>query len=182
MPPALFYTTEIPQRHVFFFFFFFFPGPECFRMMEEFENVEKPTGGPTGHHETTPGLQCKVFKDVTSLTKVVSEMDNAFLAKIKTLKPLTHIYISNEVTTSLSQVQDVNQALHKVYVKTRVEKRIVPISDTIKRSSVYTFSNLPDPRKKSSKGGRDTEAKHSAHYAAIPVSTITSRCGHDKKF
>lgn len=129
-------------------------GPECVRMIEEFENVQKLTEGPTGHHETAPGLQSRFLNDVKSFTKVVSELGNPFLATNQEFEALdTHDVMENEVVASLSQIQEVGQALHEEYVKTRLDKGTVPISDTIKRNNVYTFSNRPDPRKKSSKVG-----------------------------
>ena len=56
--------------------------------------------------------------------------------------------MEQEVEKSLSQVEEIGKAHHDTYVKSRVSKALVAISDTIKRHSVYTFANRPDTRSK----------------------------------
>ena len=55
-------------------------GPECVRMIDEFEMVNKVPLESTGHHEEAHSLQCKFLNDVQSFTKVVNGMGNPFLA------------------------------------------------------------------------------------------------------
>ena len=129
-------------------------GPDCVRMIEELERVNKLPLESTGHHEETHSLQCKFLNDVQSFTKVVNGMGNPFLATGHELVTLdTRAVMDDAVAVSLSKIHEVGQALHKEYVDTRVDKVTVPLSDTIKRNNMFTFANRLDPRKKKSKVG-----------------------------
>lgn len=78
--------------------------------VEEVQNVQKHTEGPTVHHKTAPGLQSMFLKDVRSFTKVVSEMGNPFLAtnqELGTLDTLTMLCMANEVAVLLSHIHEV---------------------------------------------------------------------------
>ncbi len=128
--------------------------PYCIRLIEEFEGVHKLPAATTGHHEEAHSIQSRFINDVHSFITVVTGLGNPFLATDHELIALdTRAVMEHEVAMSLSQIHEVGQALHKEYVKARLEDVTVPLSDTIKRNSVLTFSNRPDPRKKGSKIG-----------------------------
>ena len=129
-------------------------GPDCVRMIEEFERVNRLPLESTGHHEVAHSLQCQFLNYVQSFTKVVNGMGNPFLATGHELITLdTRAVMDDAVAVSLSKINEVGQALHKEYVNTRLDKVTVPMSDTIKRNNMFTFANRLDPRKKESKVG-----------------------------
>ena len=53
-------------------------GPDCVRMVEEFERDHKLPLESTGHHEEARSIQCRFLKDVLSFMKVVTEIGNLF--------------------------------------------------------------------------------------------------------
>lgn len=129
-------------------------GPDCVRIIEEFERLHKIPTTSTCHHEEAASLQSRFLKDVKSFVNVVTAMGNPFLETSQELIALdTRAIMEHEVAVSLSQVQEVGKALHDEYVRTRLDHVTVPLSDTIRRNNVFTFSNRPDPRKKGSKVG-----------------------------
>ena len=129
-------------------------GPDCVRMIEEFERVNKLPLESSGHREVAHSLQCKFLNDVQSFTKVVNGMGNPFLTTGHELITLdTRAVVDDAVALSLSKIHEVGQAFHKEYVNTRLDKVTVPMSDTIKRNNMFTFANRLDPRKKESKVG-----------------------------
>ena len=125
-------------------------GPDCVRMIEKFERVNKLPLESTGHYEVAHSLECKFLNDIQSFTKVVNGMGNLFLA---TGHELITLVMDDAVAVSLSKIHEVGQALHKEYVNTRLDKVTVPMSDIIKRNNMFTFANRLDPRKKESKVG-----------------------------
>ena len=54
---------------------------------------------------------------------------------------------------SLSKITEVGKTLHLEYVDTRLTNANVPVSHTIKRNCLFTFSNRPDTRNKGEKDG-----------------------------
>ena len=129
-------------------------GPDCARMIEEFERVHDRTILSTGHHEEAHSLQSKFLKDVQSFMKVLNVMGNPFLTTGNELIALdTRAVMEDAVAVSLSKIHEVGQALHEEYVNTRLDKITIPLSDTIKRNNRLTFDNRPDLRKKESKIG-----------------------------
>ena len=97
-------------------------GPDCVRMVEEFEGVKKLPLESTGHHEEAHSLQCRFLNDVQSFTKVVSGMGNPFLATGHELITLdTRAVMGDAVAVSLSKTHEFDQALRKEYVNTRLD-------------------------------------------------------------
>ena len=131
---------------------FMLAGPDCARIVEEFEAVHDPSLSSTAHHEEGHSLQVKFRKDVLSFVEVVEQLGNPFLATSQELVALdTQNVMEQPVATSLSQIREAGQALHAAYVKERLENASVPISDTITRNNMLTFANRPDPKKKGRK-------------------------------
>ena len=152
-------------------------GPDCVRIIEEFERVNKLPLESTGHHEVAHSLQCKFQNYVQSFTKVVNGMGNPFLATGHELITLdTRAVMDDAVAVSLSKIHEVGQALHKEYVNTRLDKVTVPMSDTIKRKNMFTFANRLDPRKKESKVG--ILKQYHALHTTLPFSSTPSRRGY----
>ena len=131
---------------------FILTGPDCVRIVEEFETVYDPPPSSTAHHEEGHSLQVKFRKDVLSFVDVVVHMGNLFIAARPELVALdTQNVMEQVVVTSLSQIHAVGQALHAVSVAERLENVSVPISDTIKRNNMFTFANRHDPKRKGKK-------------------------------
>ena len=129
-------------------------GPDCVRILDEFENIHKLPNGTTNHHEQAHHLQLTFLKDIKSFMKVVTEMGNPFLATGHELVALdTCDVMENEVAMSLSKITELGKTLHSEYVDTRLTNATVPVSHTIKRNNSFTFSNRPDTRKKGEKVG-----------------------------
>ena len=86
--------------------------------------------------------------------KVVTELGNPFLATGHELVALdTCDVMENVVAMSLSKITEVGKTLHLEYLDTRLTNTTVPVSHTIKRNSLFTFSNRPNTRKKGEKDG-----------------------------
>ena len=134
---------------------FILAGPDCARIVEEFEAVYDPPPSSTAHHEEGHSLQVKFCKDELSFVDVVVHMGNPFIATRQELVALdTQNVMEQVVVTSLSQIHAVRQALHAAYVTERLEKASVPISDTIMftfANNMFTFANRPDPKRKGKK-------------------------------
>ena len=127
-------------------------GPDCVRMIEEFERVNELPLQSTGHHEEAHSLPCRFLNNVQSFTDLGNGMGNPFLVTGHELITLdTCAVMDNAVTVSLSKIHEVGQALHNEYMNTRLDKVTVPLSDTIKRNNMFTFANRLDPRKKKAK-------------------------------
>ncbi len=58
---------------------FMLAGPECARVVEEFETVHEPPSSSTAHHEEGHILQVKFRKDVLSFVDVVNQLGNPFI-------------------------------------------------------------------------------------------------------
>ena len=79
--------------------------PDCVRMIEEFERVDKLPLESTGHHEVAHSLQCKFLNDIQSFTKVVNGMGNPFLATGHELITLdTRAVMDDAVAVSVSKI------------------------------------------------------------------------------
>ena len=114
-------------------------GPDCTRIVEEFEAINDPPTSSTAHHEEGHSLQVKFRKDVLSFIAVVEQLGNPFLATSQELVVLdTQNVMEQAVATSLSRIHEAGQALHAAYVMERLEKATVPVSDTIKRNNMLT--------------------------------------------
>ncbi|KAL8561604.1 hypothetical protein ACOMHN_024839 [Nucella lapillus] len=134
---------------------FMLAGPDCTRVVEEFEAVNDPPLPSTSHHEEGHSLQLKFQKDVQAFIKVVEQLGNPFLVTSHELIALdTHNVMEQAVTDSLSQIGETGQTLHAAYVMDRLEKASVSVTDSIKRNNMLTFANRPDPNKK--KGTKDS--------------------------
>ena len=130
---------EVDQARL---FLYMLAGPDCVRMIEEFERVNKLPLESTGHHEEAHSLHCRFLNDVQSFTEVVNGMGNPFLATGHELITLdTCALMDDAVAVSLAKIHEVGQALHKECVNTQLEKVTVPLSDTIKRNNMFTFAN-----------------------------------------
>ena len=128
---------------------FMLAGPDCTRVIKEFEAVNDPPLSSTAHHEEGHSFQLKFQKDVLSFIKVVEQLGNPFLATSQELIVLDKQNVMEQaVATSLSQIREAGQTLHAAYVKERLEQASVPVSDTIKGNNMLTFANQPDPKKK----------------------------------
>ena len=127
-------------------------GPECARMVEEFEAIHDPPPYSTGHHEEGRSLQATFRKDISSFVKVVGQLGNPFVAISLELVALdTQNVMEESVVASLSEIREVGQTLHAAYVRERLEDSSVPLSDIIKRNNILTFANRPELREKSRK-------------------------------
>ena len=61
--------------------------------------------------------------------------------------------MEKEVVTSLTQVQDLGKDLHGQYVSHTIEQATWPITNTLKRQNVFTFTNRPVNARTGSKAG-----------------------------
>ena len=119
---------------------FMLAGSDCTRIVEEFEQISDPHSTSTAHHEEGHSLQVKFRKDVLSFIKEVEQLGNPFLTTNQELVALdTQIVMEEAVATSLSQIHETGQALHAEYVRKRLEKASIPVSDTIKRNNIMTL-------------------------------------------
>ena len=129
---------------------FMLAGPNCARMVEEFEAIHDPPPSSTGHHEEGRSLQATFRKDISSFMKVVGQLSNPFVATSLELVAFdTQNVMAESVVASLSEIREVCQTLHAAYVRERLEDLSVPISDIIKRNNMLTFANRSELRKKS---------------------------------
>ena len=135
---------------------FMLAGPECARIIREFEAMHDKQPLSTAHHEEGHSLQVMFQKDALSFMRVVEEMGNPFLVKSNELVALdTQCVMEQAVVDSLFKIKEIGEELYKSYVKERLESTTVPLSDTIKRNNLLTFANRPDPKKK----GKDSGTK-----------------------
>ena len=117
---------------------FMLAGPDCARMVEEFEAIHDLPPSSTGHHEE--GREGS------------GQLGNPFFATSLELVALdTQNVMEESVVASLSEIREVGQTLHAAYVRERLEDSSVPISDIIKRNNMLTFANRLELRKKSRK-------------------------------
>ena len=128
---------------------FILAGPDCARIVEEFEAVYDPPPSSTAHYEEEHSLQVKFRKDVLSFVDVVVHIGNPFIATRQELVALdTQNVMEQVVVTSLFQIHAMGKALHTAYVTERLEKASVPTSDTINRNNMFTFANRLDRKRK----------------------------------
>ena len=128
---------------------FMLAGPDCARIVKEFETINNPQSPSTSHHEEGHNLQVKFHRDVSSFVEAVEHLGNPFLATNQELVALdTQNVMEPSVSASLSQIREMGENLHASYVTKRLEETSLPVSNTIKRNNVLTFSNRPDPKAK----------------------------------
>ena len=128
---------------------FMLAGPDCARMVEEFEAIHDPPPSSSGHHEEGRSLQATFRKDASTFVKVVGQLGNDLVATSLLLVALdTQNVMEESVVASLSEIREVCQTLHAAYVRERLEDSSVPISYIIKGNNTLTFANRPELRKK----------------------------------
>jgi len=59
--------------------------------------------------------------------------------------------MEDEVAVSLSQIHEVGQALHVEYLRNRLDKATVPVSDTITRNNVFMLATAQIPTRREAK-------------------------------
>ena len=85
---------------------------------------------------------------ISSFVKVVGQIGNPFVATSLELVALdTQNVVEESVVASLSEIREVGQTLHAVFVREILEDSSVPISDIIKRNNMLTFANRHELRK-----------------------------------
>lgn len=120
-------------------------GPDSVRIIDEFESVQTVCDSSIAHHEKSPALQQRFVTDVKKFMGILRDCGNPFLETGHELIAIdTNNVMEQEAAKPLSQVEEVGKAHHDIYVKNRVSKASVTISDTIKRNSMYAFANHPD--------------------------------------
>ena len=67
---------------------FMLAGPDCTRIVQEFDDINELQSSSTAHHEEKHSLQVKIHKDVRSFISVVEKLGNPFLAKSQELVAL----------------------------------------------------------------------------------------------
>ena len=129
---------------------FMLAGPDCARMVEEFEAIHDPPPYSTGHHEEGRSLPVTFRKYISSFVKVVGQLGNPFVATSLELvalrmmswkSPLWHCFLKY---VKLAK----HFTPHRAYIRERLEDSSVPIFDIIKRNNMLTFANRPELRKK----------------------------------
>ena len=79
-------------------------GPDCARMVGEFEAIHDPPPSSTCHHEEGRSLQATFGKDISSFVKVVGQLGNPFVATSLELVALVTLNVMEEsVVASLSE-------------------------------------------------------------------------------
>ncbi len=83
---------------------FMLAGPDCARIVEEFEAIHDPPPSSTGHHEEGRSLQATFRKDISYFVKVVGQLGNTFVATSLELVALVTLNVMEEsVVASLSE-------------------------------------------------------------------------------
>ena len=59
---------------------FLLAGPDCARMVEEFEAIHDPPPSSADHHEEGRSLQATFRKDISYFVKVLGQLGNPFIA------------------------------------------------------------------------------------------------------
>ncbi len=149
--------------------------PDSAHVVKKFEKLLTSENQSTAHHEEAQPIQIRFLRDVKALSAVLKEQGNPFLDNSEELVTLvTRDVIEYQVSLSLIQYHEVGRALHANYVKTRIEKAEVPISDIITHNNLFTFRNTPDFKKKTSKLG--TQKQNTQLITQLFLSLIPS-CG-----
>ena len=83
---------------------FMLAGPDCARMVEEFEAIHDLPPSSTDHHEEGRSLQVTFRKDTSSFVKVIEQLGNPFVATGLELVALdTQNVMEESVVASLSE-------------------------------------------------------------------------------
>ena len=127
---------------------FMLAGPECSRCIAEFETVLDTESSSMAHHEEGKAFQKKYKKDVVSFVKTAEELGNPFDDGKELVALHTQEVMEDEVVTSLLNLVDRGQDLHGQFVTQTLEQPMFPISRTLKRENVFTFTNRPNPNKR----------------------------------
>ena len=124
---------------------FMLAGPDCSRCIQEFEGVLDSSLQSTAYDEEANFLQVKYRKDVLSFVDYVNQLGNPFLVTGQQLVALnTQEVVEQEVATSLCKIPELDLAKHADYVLQTLEKCTLPVSETIARNKILTFTNRPD--------------------------------------
>ena len=129
---------------------FMLAGPDCARIIKEFEAVLNTPNSSTAHHEEAHSLQIKYKKDVLSFFETVEQMGNPFATGQELVALDTQDVMEQDVITSLSRVHEVGKELHAQYVLQTLDQVTVPLTNTLRRNKILTFANRPNLTKKES--------------------------------
>ena len=95
---------------------FMLAGPDCARMVGEFEAIHDPPPYSTGHHEEGRSLQATFRKNISSFVNVVGQLGNPFVATSLELVALdTQNVMEESVVAPHSEIREVGQALHAAW-------------------------------------------------------------------
>ena len=120
-------------------------GPDSSRCVEEFESLLVTPNLSPAHHEEAHSLQVKYRKDGLAFVEIVQTTRQSLCSWSRACRMKSH---GKEVIKSLSRVVEVGADLHAQYVSHTFDKVSVPVSNTIRRNKILTFSNRPDLTKK----------------------------------
>ena len=98
-------------------------------------------------------MQTKFRTDVLAFVEVAEQLGNPFNSGTELVALHTQEVMEKEVVTSLTQVQDLGKDLHGQYVSHTIEQATWPITNTLKRQNVFTFTNRPVNARTGSKAG-----------------------------
>ena len=76
---------------------FMLAGPDCTRIVEEFDGINELQSSSTAHHEKEHSLQVKFHKDVRSFINVVEKLCNPSPAKSQELVANSSVPLSNTI-------------------------------------------------------------------------------------
>ena len=124
--------------------------PEVLRLAKEFESTSFFPGKckqNIEHLDSAAADQKQFLKHLNSLLKLVHDgiTINPFKETGPDLITLdTSEIVDPEVARSLTDAPKVGETMFRQFVEERLEKRIRPLSDVIKRPNVFTFTNRPN--------------------------------------
>ena len=64
---------------------FMLAGPDCSRIVQQFEGMFSTTSSSISHHEEAHNLQMKFYKDVISFVETVKQMGNLSDPRVQSL-------------------------------------------------------------------------------------------------
>ena len=143
---------------------FMLAGPDCTKIVQQFEGMFSTTSSSISHHEEAHGLQMKFYKDVMSFVGTVKQMGSPFLATDTELVALdTQDVMEPEVAAPLSLMPAIGETWHAEYTTQRLQNPLIPVSDTIPHQNIFTFANRPDLKKKTLvSGGKIWHSSHNS--------------------
>ena len=129
---------------------FMLAGPDYARMVDIEAIHDRPTA--IFHRSSRGGTQLASDDPkgyIILFHEGIWQLGNPFVATSLELVALdTQNVMEESVVASLSEIREVGQTLHAVYVRESLEDSSVPISDIIKRNNMLTFANRPEMQKK----------------------------------